>query len=160
MLCLCLVSVSLLFILYTSKLFELVENRLYAYADDSTLLAVVPKPQDRPAVAASLNRDLARIQDGCNHFSMILNPNKTKALVVSRSRTFNPPHGDVVLSDVSICACPILDILGVKFDRRQTFDGHVRGIVSRESQRIIILRLVKHDTSVLLRCTMHLFSQS
>ena len=37
---------------------ELVGNRLYAYADDSTLLAVVRKPADRPAVAASLNRDL------------------------------------------------------------------------------------------------------
>ena len=35
---------------------ELVENRLYAYiADDSTLLAVVRKPADRPAAfAASL----------------------------------------------------------------------------------------------------------
>ena len=31
----------LLFILYTSEMFELVVNRLYAYADDSTLLAVV-----------------------------------------------------------------------------------------------------------------------
>ena len=49
---------------------------------------------------------------------MILNPNKTKALVVSRSRTVNPPHGDLVLSGVSICASPNLDILGVKFDRR------------------------------------------
>ena len=39
----------LLFILYTSEMFELVENRLYALADDSTLLAVVRKPTDRPA---------------------------------------------------------------------------------------------------------------
>ena len=31
---------SLLFILYTSEMFELVENRLFAYADDSILLAV------------------------------------------------------------------------------------------------------------------------
>ena len=66
----------LLFILYTyldtcsgfeaaktcSEMSELVEDKLYAYADDSTLLAVVRKPADRPAVAASHNRDLARIQ--------------------------------------------------------------------------------------------------
>ena len=43
----------LLFVLYTGKM-ELVENRLFAYADDSTLLAVVWKPADTPAVAASL----------------------------------------------------------------------------------------------------------
>ena len=51
----------LLFIPYTSEMFELVENRLYAQAADSTLLAVVRKPADGPAVAASLNRDFARI---------------------------------------------------------------------------------------------------
>ena len=47
----------LLFILYTSEMFELVESRLFFYADDSTLLAVVRKAADRPAVAASFNRD-------------------------------------------------------------------------------------------------------
>ena len=77
----------LLFIIYTTKLFELVENRLFANADDSTLLAVVRNPAERPAVAASLKRDLAKIQERCNHWSMILNPDKTKALVVSRSKT-------------------------------------------------------------------------
>ena len=59
-------------------MFELVENRLYAYADYSILLAVVRMPVDRPAVAASFNMDLARIQEWCNHRCMILNPNKTK----------------------------------------------------------------------------------
>ena len=73
----------LLFILYTSEMFALVMNRLYAYGDDSTLPAVVRKPADRPAVATSLNRDLARIHEWCNHGCMILNPNKTKALGLS-----------------------------------------------------------------------------
>ena len=84
-----------------------------------------------------------------------LNPNKTKALVVSRSRTVSPPHGDLVLFEVSIRATPNLDILGVKFDWKLTFEDHGRGIISRVSQRIGILRLVKRifvDTSVLLRC--------
>ena len=43
---------------------------------------------------------------------MILNFKKTKALVVSRSRTVNPHHGDSVLSGVSIHAHPSLDIFG------------------------------------------------
>ena len=54
----------LLFILYTREMFELVENRLFAYADDTTLLAAVRKSADRPAVAVSLNRDLAWIRSG------------------------------------------------------------------------------------------------
>ena len=134
---------SLLFIIYTSEMLGLVENRLYAYADDSTqlivLLIVVRKPADRPAVAASLNRDAARIQEWCNHKCMILKPNKTKALVVCRSRTVNTPPGYLVLSWVSIRASPNLDILGVKFDSKLTFEDHVRGIVSLVCQRIGIL---------------------
>ena len=90
--------VSLLFILSTSGMFELVEDRLFANADDSTLLAVVRKPAERPAVAASLNRDLARIQEWCKHWCTIQNPNKTKALVVSRSRIVNPPKNNLILT--------------------------------------------------------------
>ena len=33
-----------LFLLYTSKLFSILENELIGYADDSTLIAVVPSP--------------------------------------------------------------------------------------------------------------------
>ena len=140
----------LLFI-YTSKMFELAENTLYADADDSTQLSVVCKPEDRTAVAASTHRDLARIQEWCNHWCMILNPNKIKALVVSGSRTLNSPNGDMVLSGVYIHAPPNLDILGVKFYSKLTFES----IVSCISQSICILRLVKHvlvDTTVLLHC--------
>ena len=34
----------LLFLLYTSELFSILENKLMGYADDSTLIAVVPSP--------------------------------------------------------------------------------------------------------------------
>ena len=102
-------------------MFELVENRLYAYAEDSTLLVVVHKPADRPAVAASINRGLARIQEWCNQWSMLLNPNKTKALVITRSRTVNNPHGGLVLSGIFIHASSNLNILGMKFDSKLDF---------------------------------------
>ena len=86
---------------------------------------------------------------------MILNPNKTKVVVVSRSNTVRPPHVDLISSGVSIRASPNLHIRGVKFDSKLTFEDHVSGNVSRVSQRIFILRLVRRifvDTSVLLRC--------
>ena len=66
--------------------------------------------RDRPAVAASLNMALARIQERYNHLCMILNPNKTEALVISRSRTANHSHGNFVLFEVSIHTSPNLDI--------------------------------------------------
>ena len=53
---------------------------------------------------------------------MILHPNKTNALAV----IVYLPHGDLVLSEVSIRTSPNLDILGVKFDSKLTFEDHVR----------------------------------
>ena len=138
------------------RMFELVENRLFL------LMQMTPhywqlfaSQQTDLLVLLPFNRDLALIQAWCNHWCMILNPNKSKALVFIRSRTVNPPYGDLVVSGVSIRACLYLDILGVKFDSKLTFEDHVRGIVSLVSQRIGILRLVKRifvDTSVLLHC--------
>ena len=75
----------------------------------------------------------------------------------------NPLHGDLVLSGVSICASPNLDILGVKFVSKLTFEDHVRDIVTRVSQRILVLRLVKRALWTPLCffvATMHFFSQS
>ena len=56
----------LLFLLYTSELFSILENKLFGYADDSTLIAVVPCPGVRVAVAESLIRDLGRVSEWCD----------------------------------------------------------------------------------------------
>ena len=52
----------LLFLPYTSELFCILENRLIGYADDSTLMAIVPSPGVRVAVAESLICDLGRVR--------------------------------------------------------------------------------------------------
>ena len=57
---------SLLFLLYTSELFSIQENKLIGYADDSTLMVVVPSPGARVMAAESLNRDLVRVNASCD----------------------------------------------------------------------------------------------
>ena len=51
----------LLFFLHNSGLFSILENKLIGYADDSTLMAVVPSLGVKVAVAESLIRDLGRV---------------------------------------------------------------------------------------------------
>ena len=79
----------LLFLLYTSELFSILENKLIGYADDSTLMAVVPSPGVRVAVAESMFRDLGRISEWYDLLWMRLNASKTKTMIVSRSRTMH-----------------------------------------------------------------------
>ena len=65
----------LLFLLYTSEFFSILENKLIGYADDSTLMAVVPSPGVRVAVAESLIRHLGRVSEYCNLWGMKCTPN-------------------------------------------------------------------------------------
>ena len=53
-------------LLYSAELFCIVENKLYGYADDSTLVAVVPSPGERITRTESMNRDLNRVSVWCN----------------------------------------------------------------------------------------------
>ena len=47
-----------LVLLHTAKLFTLVENKIYDYAGDFTLVSAVPALTERVAVTESINRDL------------------------------------------------------------------------------------------------------
>ena len=76
----------LLFLLYTSELFPILENKLISYADDSTLMAVVPSPGVRVTVAESLIRNLGRVSEWCDLWGIKLNASKTKTMIVSWSR--------------------------------------------------------------------------
>ena len=67
----------LLFLLYTSDLFSILENKLIGYADDSTLVAVVPSPGVRVTVAESMIRDLGNVSEWCDLWGMKLNASKT-----------------------------------------------------------------------------------
>ena len=53
----------LLFLLYTSELFSILENKLIGYADNSTLMAAVPSPGVQVTVAESVIHDLGRVSE-------------------------------------------------------------------------------------------------
>ena len=54
------------------------ENKLIGYADDSTLMAVMPSPGVRVAVAESMIRDLGRVSGWRDLLGMKLNASKTR----------------------------------------------------------------------------------
>ena len=78
-----------MFLLYTLDLFSILENKLIGYADDSTLMALVPSPGVRVTVAETLICDLGRVSEWCDLWGIKWNASKTKTMIVSRSRTIN-----------------------------------------------------------------------
>ena len=111
----------LLFLLYTSEPFSILENKLIGYADDSTLMAVVPSPGIRVAVAESLIRDLGRVSEWCDLWGLKLNSSTTKTMIVSRSRSMHPQFNYCIKPNELFAGTVLkesddLVILGVTFD--------------------------------------------
>ena len=48
-------------------------------------------------MAASLNDDLAVISNWCSRWGMLVNPSKTRRMLISRSRTVEPLFPDLVI---------------------------------------------------------------
>ena len=143
-----------LFLLYTAELFSIMENKLYGYADDSTLVAVVPSLGERIAVSGSMNRDLNRVSVWCNLWGMKLNANKNNTMIVSGSRTVLPQLTPLTLDVTVLKKFADLVILGVTFDAEMTFEKHLRSVSSGAAQRLGIMRKswqVFHDRSLLVR---------
>ena len=131
------------------------ENMLVSYADDATLLALIPSPNMRSDVTESLNADLSKISSWCNLWGMRLNPNKTQSMIVSRSRTVFPPHLDLLVGSISLSSCDSFKILGIIFDSKLTFERDICSISSSVAQKIGLLSIsfrIFADPDVLLRC--------
>ena len=126
--------------LYTAELTDIVENTLVTYADDSTLMAVVSSPRDRPRVIASPNRDLALVDSWCRQMGMLVNANKTKALIISRSLTDRPRFPAFAMGGDVLSVVGELRILGVILDSKLTFERQIRSIAASAAPKLGILR--------------------
>ena len=118
-------------------------------------MAVVPFPGARVAVAGSLNRDLVRVNAWCDLWGMKLNASKTKTMIVSRSRTMHPQSPRLTIDGTVLKESDDLDILGVTFDYKLTFEKDLRSVSRAASQINSILKKswrVFHDKLLIWRC--------
>ena len=130
----------LLSLLFTLEIFSILENKLISYADDSTLIAVVPSPGVRVTVAESMISDLGRVSVWCDllgddieceydqdYDSPKVSHNASQSLPLTIGGTVLTESDDLV-------------ILGVAFDSKMTFEKHPRSVSRAASQRLGILK--------------------
>ena len=129
----------LLFLLYTSEIFSIQDNKLIGYEDDSALIAVVPSHGVRVTVAESLGRDLVKVSEWCDLWGMKLNVSKTKTMIVSKSRTIHTQSPALTIVGIVLKESDGLVILGVTFDSKITCETHLRSVFRAASQRLGIL---------------------
>ena len=76
-------------------------------------------------------------------------------MIVSRSRTVAPAHLPLRVNVVDVAESDNLQILGVRLDKKLTFETHVRDMVPRASRGLGVIRKAAHifqDHSVFLAC--------
>ena len=71
---------------------------------------------------------------------MLVNPMKTKALVISRSRTLAPVFTNWVLDGTVVERVTDLKVLGVVLDTKLLFEGHIRSVAAFISGKLGIMR--------------------
>ena len=89
-----------------------------------------------------------------------MNGSKTKAMIVSRSRTMHPQSLQLTIGGTVLNESDDLVKFGVTFDSKMTFEKHLRSVCRAASQRLGILRKswrVFHDRSLLGRCLRDFF---
>ena len=109
----------------------------------------------RSVISDSLNRYLARISEWCKLWNMKMNPNKPQSMIVSRSRTPQPQHPDILIDNVPLTTSDSFKILGITFDSKFTFESHLYSVSSVIAQKLGLLRKsykIFGDPCVLLRC--------
>ena len=115
----------------------------------------MPSPGVRVTVGESMNRDLVRVNTWRDLWGMKLNASKIKPLIVSRSRPMHPQPLPLTIDGTVLKESVDLDILGVTFYSKLTFEKHLRSVSRAASQRLGGLRKswrVFYDRLLISRC--------
>ena len=147
---------SLVFLLYNSNLFFILENKLISYADDYTVMAVLPSLSFIVTVAESLKLVVGKVTEWCDLWGINLHSSNSKTdMIVSRSPTMHPQSPDLTIGGTALMESEDLYILGVAFDSKVIIEKHLRSVYRAASQKFSILRKfwhVFHDGLLLMRC--------
>ena len=152
----------LLFNLYIRHLpDQILHCDLFQYADDSSLMKVIPSKDDRTSAADELNADLDRIYSWGQTWNINFEPAKCCILCVSLKRDIDL-HPPLFMATLPIDEVDVLKILGIYFDRKLLWSHMIDQLVTRCRQHLGALYTVLETTLVrvvLLLLLGHLFDQ-
>ena len=123
-----------LFNLYICQLPTILKHSMVmGYADDHSLLKIIPDKIDCITAASDLNCDLAALYHFGQSWYIKFAPNKTFSLIISLKRDLQLlPHPPLFLDGSVI---PETRVLGFTFDSLLTWEPHIVSILNRGKQR-------------------------
>ena len=134
-----------LFTLYVNELLSFPNHcQSMGYVDDTKLLLALPPNQTTDAVSM-LNDDLREITKWCCRNSLLINPDKTKLLVIGVPQfTKTLPPLSVTLMGKIIEPVTTAKDLGVYIDNSLNYNDHINKISSSCIYKLIMINRIKH----------------
>ena len=125
----------LLFLLHVNDLPGMTsECSILMYADDTVLFCSSPQAS---LIANKLNNELREIERWLFDNSLFINKTKTEAMLfVTAQRLSNADSFDIHIDGKQIKQVSEFTYLGVVFDERLSFNGHVKKLISKAGKRV------------------------
>ena len=109
------------------------------FADDASQWAV---SKNIDLAAEYLQRDLDKLARWCAKWRIKLNPEKTKVIIFSKSRSATRAKPALSLYGDLLSYYPHIKFLGITFDNRMTFIKHFEEILEHCNQKFHRLRIL------------------
>jgi hypothetical protein len=144
----------ILFILYTSDLpHSVMHTKYHLYADDLQIYTSF-KPLETKTFVNKINYDLKNITQWSKDNGLVLNPAKTKFLILGSEKQINQISSslpEIKLDDVMIEPVNEARNLGVRMDGKLRFEKHVSEVVKQCYYRLRVLYQIRQYLSIDVR---------
>ena len=125
-----------LFNIFINDLFYLLENDLHNFADDNNVSAV---SETVPELINSLTLKSNLAIDWFQTNSMIVNPDKFKAIILTKTKQ-DTSGIQISLKGHCITSTSSVSLLGVTIDRRLSFEKHVSDLCKTAATQLNVLK--------------------
>jgi len=133
-----------LFTIYINELISAITySQAAAYVDDSQLYKF--SVSDSSIAMAAVNQDLRNISKWCATNALLINPDKTKLVVVGSAQLIKRlPPISLSLLGKTISPVPFAKDLGIYIDQCLTYDVHITKTASSCMNQLVHIRRIKH----------------
>ncbi|XP_072051972.1 uncharacterized protein [Amphiura filiformis] len=130
----------LLFIIFIDDISQDLNNQSILYADDATIMSFIKSREDRLPAAASLNRDLAKIETWAKTWNVLFGAAKCKTTTISNRRDADANHPPLHFFGVTLEEAESVDLLGLTLNNNLSWNQVVTKMSKTAGQRLGLLR--------------------
>ena len=135
----------LLFLIFINDIVQVVENPLYLFADDASLIKIF---SDINETITSINHDLEKLSQWAHMWRVTFNALKTVFMIISlRTRQHHVPPIPIVLNSIPLKQVQQERYLGIVLTSNMTWKEHINQTTAKASKKLGLLYNMKNKLS-------------